>query len=116
MVHADSFTASSVSSKWTRWVTLTGEFDMECAPVLSEELDRVAARPTRAVVLDLSGLTFIDCAGLRAVFNFTDRVRALGWRLRIIRPPPHVERIFGLVAHAAAALPERPHLVSTAQA
>lgn len=98
MVHADAFTASSVSSEGTRWVTLTGEFDLATAPTLNDEFDRVAAGPTHEVVLDLSALTFIDCAGLRAVFNFSDRSRARGWRLRIVRPPPELARIFDLVA------------------
>jgi anti-anti-sigma factor len=96
MVHADSFTASSVSSKGTQRVTLTGELDMASAPALSDELDRTAAHFTSAVVLDLSALTFIDCAGLRAVFAFTDRVRARGWRLQIISPPPQIARVFTL--------------------
>jgi anti-anti-sigma factor len=98
MVHANAFTASSVSSARTHWIALTGELDLATAADLNDEFERAAARPPAEVVLDLSALTFIDCAGLRAVFNFTDRARALGWRLRIIRPPAQLARIFGLAA------------------
>lgn len=96
MVHADSFTVASVSSNGTRRVTLTGDLDLASAPVLSDVLNRATPCFTRAVVLDLSAVTFIDCAGLRAVFAFSDRVRARGWRLRIVRPPSQIARIFTL--------------------
>jgi hypothetical protein len=38
----------------------------------------------------------MDCAGLRAVSDFTDRVRARRWRLRIVAPPPQIARAFTL--------------------
>jgi anti-anti-sigma factor len=102
MVHADAFTASSVSNERTHRIELAGELDLATAPNLNDEFERAAACGPHEVVLDLSALTFIDCAGLRAVFNFSDRARALGWRLRVVRPPAQLARIFGL-----AALPNR---------
>ena len=98
MVHADTFTASSVTRERTRWITLAGEFDLATAPTLRDQFDRAAVSPTRAVILDLSGLSFLDCAALRALIAFADGARARGWRLRIIRPPPQVARIFTLTA------------------
>jgi anti-sigma B factor antagonist len=96
MVHADTFTASSVSRGRTRWITLAGEFDLATAPVLRDELENAATHPTHAVVLDLSGLSFMDCAALRAVINFADGARIRGWRLRLVYPPPPVARIVTL--------------------
>ena len=94
MVHSDALTASSVAtSDGTRWITLAGELDLASAPWLTDEWRRAAACPTRAVVLDLSELTFLDCAGLRAVINFSDRARDHGWRLRIVSPPAHIARL-----------------------
>lgn len=102
MVHDEAFSASSVSGDdGMRWITLTGEFDLATAPNLEDELDRTATSTTNAVVLDLSRLTFMDCAGLRAIFNFSDRVRTRGWKLRIVSPPPQLSRIFGLIAGSA---------------
>ncbi len=108
MVHTDSFTASSVSSDRTRWIRLTGEFDLGTAPFLGDELKSAAACHTSAVVLDLSRLTFIDCAGLRAVFDFTDSVRARGWLLRIVSPPPHIARVVALLDAARDPVPAVP--------
>ena len=94
MVHSDALTASSVAtSDGTRWITLAGALDLASAPWLTEEWGRAAACPTRAIVLDLSELTFLDCAGLRAVTNFADGARAAGWRLRIVSPPPQIARL-----------------------
>ena len=97
MVHTESFTVSSLSSDRTRWITLAGEFDLSTAPCLDEELGSAADCHTNAVVLDMSALTFMDCAGLRAVFAFTDRVRARGWLLRIVSPPAHIARVLTLI-------------------
>ena len=60
MVHKDALTASSVAtSDGMRRITLAGELDLGSAPWLTDEWGRAAACPTRAVVLDLSELTFL---------------------------------------------------------
>jgi anti-sigma B factor antagonist len=96
MVHADAFSASCVTNGRARWITLTGELDVATAPALSAELDRAMTCPTHAVVLDLSGLTFMDCSAVRAVIDFADQTRARGWELRIVSPPPQIAKIFTL--------------------
>ena len=47
----------------------------------------------RDLVVDLSELTFIDAAGLRALAAAAGRVH----RLSLVRPSPHVERLLHLV-------------------
>jgi anti-anti-sigma factor len=89
MVH-EAFTASSVSCGRTRWIRLAGELDLATAPSLGTEFDRAAAERTRAVVLDLSRLSFMDCAAARAVVEFADGARTRGWQLRIVGPPTPV--------------------------
>ena len=96
MVHADTFAASSVSRGRTRWITLAGDLDLATTPRLRDELEHAATYATRAVVLDLSGLTFMDCAALRQVIAFADGARIRGWRLRCVCPPPRVARIWSL--------------------
>jgi anti-sigma B factor antagonist len=98
MVHVDTFTASSVATDCTRRITLAGELDMATAPNLQDELRRGATGPEEEVVLDLSALTFIDCAGTRTVLRFADRVRARGGRVTMLGPPPQLERVFGLLS------------------
>jgi anti-sigma B factor antagonist len=78
-------------------VTLSGELDLatKCEP--RRRLSRARSRG-EAVVLDLSGLEFIDAAGagmLIRVFAESDR---LGWDLRLApEVPPQVARVLDLV-------------------
>lgn len=48
-------------------VTLAGELDLSTAPALTERLGVLPHTPEAAVVVDLSGLTFIDSSGLNAL-------------------------------------------------
>ena len=48
------------------------------------------------VVVDLQQITFIDSAGLGVLVGAHRRMRERGGRLRIVRPPPLVERAFEL--------------------
>lgn len=50
----------------------------------------------RDVVVDLSDLTFIDAAGLRALARTADRVRRDGRRLHLARPDPNLRRLLRL--------------------
>jgi anti-anti-sigma factor len=51
-------------------VTLRGELDMSTAPAAAAVLlTAVAADLVRQVVIDVSGLTFIDAAGVREIVN-----------------------------------------------
>ena len=51
-------------------------------------------------VVDLHGLGFIDCAGLRALAHLSQELTARGGRLVVIRPQGHVARVFDLVGPA----------------
>ena len=62
-----------------------GELDMETGPALEQELLAAEASDASRIVLDLSGLGFIDSTGLMAVLNAVRRSAADRNRLRIIR-------------------------------
>lgn len=51
-----------------RLVAVSGELDIASASMLSEVLDRELANGDR-VLLDLSGVTFIDSTGLASIVN-----------------------------------------------
>ncbi|MEA2168292.1 MAG: anti-sigma factor antagonist [Solirubrobacteraceae bacterium] len=53
-------------------VTADGELDMASAPQLETEIDACLSGGSATIVLDLTGLTFIDSAGL-ALMVRTDR-------------------------------------------
>ena len=71
----------------------SGELDLATAPVLERALDGLI-HGDHAVVLDLSGLTFADCAGLEPI-RWALRRRAPG-RIRIVGARGAVERVLVL--------------------
>ena len=65
-------------------VAPAGELDIATAAALERELASVGATDAATIVLDLSGLTFIDSTGLRIVLDFTEFCGGLDGRLRVI--------------------------------
>ena len=70
-----------------------GELDLATLPVFEDALCR-AEVDARAIILDLSGLDFIDSRGLAMILALDRRLRASGGRLTIVRGPDAVNRIF----------------------
>jgi anti-anti-sigma factor len=76
---------------------LVGEADVttqELGDVLAAE----AAKKPRLLLVDLSGLTFIDSAALHEVVRAHRRLRADGCRLALVSPSPGVARVLQLSA------------------
>jgi anti-sigma B factor antagonist len=75
-------------------ITVTGELDIATAPTLDHVLDRaIGGRPTPDVIIDLRGVTFIDCAALGVLIRARNR---LGDRLWLRSVPPAVTRLLDL--------------------
>ena len=77
-------------------IALTGELDLDGVERVTEALQRAEASDARRIVLDLSGLTFIDSSGVRMIVCANLRSRADGDRLRLIRGSTRVQRVFEL--------------------
>jgi anti-sigma B factor antagonist len=75
-------------------VTLSGELDIDGTERVRRELYLAEDSDALEVVLDLSGLSFIDSSGIRLVFEADVRSRANSHRLRLIRGPAQVHRVF----------------------
>jgi anti-anti-sigma factor len=72
-------------------VVADGELDMASAPVLVEHTEAQLEGDDRArVVLDLSGVSFIDSTGLRALLNLSEQQPE---RVTIV-PSPACSRLF----------------------
>jgi anti-anti-sigma factor len=78
-------------------VRLVGEADVT-TPVLGEVLSAEAAKKPRLLLVDVSGLTFIDSAALHEIVRAYRRLRADGGRLAIVSPSYAVDRILQLSA------------------
>jgi anti-anti-sigma factor len=64
-------------------VRVVGELDLASAPELRDRIARAADDPTCEVVVDLSGVSFVDCAGLGALLTAQAQ---LGSRLSLRGP------------------------------
>ncbi|MGV9233220.1 STAS domain-containing protein [Streptomyces nigra] len=65
-------------------VALRGEIDLGTATPLTMRLDALTSGPSPDLVLDLRGVTFIDCAGLGVLCRVRNRVEARAGRLRLV--------------------------------
>ena len=75
-------------------IALAGELDLSDASRVAEEIIRVEATDARTIVVDLSALEFIDSTGVRIIVEADARSRGNGHRLRLLRGPRPVRRVF----------------------
>ncbi len=66
---------------------LIGELDIAAAPILHATLERLVDEGHRDVYLNLSALTFLDVAGLRALTLARSRLGALGGSMSVTAVP-----------------------------
>jgi anti-anti-sigma factor len=95
---ADSLeTASLDISIWPGpVVTISGEIDIQSGPQLRDQLLCTIRRHGARLSLDLSGVTFIDCAGINVLLAARRYAQLKGGWLRVIRASPRVQRVLAL--------------------
>lgn len=82
---------------------LTGEIDLATAGDVEAELRRIEATDVEVILVDLSGVSFIDSTGLKVLIGAAARAHDTG-RLLLERPSPAVLRLLH-IAGVAALLP-----------
>ena len=76
-------------------VGLDGELDHFCAQSVRRELDSLLQDPTiRQLILDFSGLTFMDSSGIGVILGRYRLMRERGGSVAGIHMNDHVSRIF----------------------
>ena len=75
-------------------IELAGELDLATAPIIEEAIAQAEATRPPLLVLDLSGLTFMDSTGLRIVLAADAAARRETRRLVVVRGPDPVHRVF----------------------
>ncbi len=90
-------------------LALFGELDISQTAQVEHELRSLERQRPAALVLDLSGLTFLDSSGLRLILEADQRSQRSGRRLAIIPGPERVHRVF-----LVALLDRRLEFVATA--
>ncbi|MCC9305762.1 STAS domain-containing protein [Kitasatospora sp. RB6PN24] len=93
---------------------LRGEVDQDQRPELQNVLAEAVQKGLPQVVVDLSGLTFSDSAGLNALLRCRGDASAAGTELVLASPPPQMrrllemtgaDRVFTICDSVRAALP-----------
>lgn len=79
---------------------LYGELDIASGPLFEHQLQRAQADGPQRLVIDLSGLQFIDCVGLEALLRAHEHAREYGQQLRLLPGPPQTQRVFELTGTA----------------
>lgn len=75
-----------------------GELDVATSIAFERRLRRALGSSAPVVIVDLSGLDFIDCSGIRALVRVAED--SPGDRLAVLRGPEAVDRVFRLTRTA----------------
>jgi anti-sigma B factor antagonist len=67
---------------------------MSSAPLLEATVRRSCTDASEAIVLDLSGLTFMDSTGLRVLMVAKELCAKHGCELQLVPGPAQVQRLF----------------------
>lgn len=91
---ATDFWITTESLGGTSVLTVYGDADLHTAPELRERLSEAIDDGAEAIVLDLSGTTFLDSMSLGVLLGAMKRLRARHADMRLVVSRPDVLRIF----------------------
>jgi anti-sigma B factor antagonist len=78
-------------------LALSGELDLATVGALHEAVaEQLAAGPVGDLVLDLTGITFLDSSGLGALLQVRSAVQSAGGELRISAVAPGPARVIAI--------------------
>jgi stage II sporulation protein AA (anti-sigma F factor antagonist) len=83
-------------------ITVRGEVDLSNTEGLLQRLIVLAHPATGHIMLDMSQVTFMDCAGLRMLIMIDRHARARGGSVHVATASPALARLFELVGPLAA--------------
>ncbi len=78
-------------------ITVSGELDLATVPAMRGALLGAVDRRARRLVLDLSGVTFIDSVGVGAVLHAKRRLGSAGAVAVVLAPDSYARVIFDVV-------------------
>ena len=78
-------------------IKLIGEIDHHSARTVREEIDKeIFLRRAKTVMIDLSGIDFMDSSGLGLILGRYTNVNQLGGKLKLVNPSKSVMKILEL--------------------
>lgn len=81
-------------------IAARGELDVSSADSFSAELDRAGQAGVHRVVLDLSGLEFMDSSGIACLVKAQRNAQAYGQRFVVVRGPRQIQQLLELTGLA----------------
>jgi anti-sigma B factor antagonist len=103
------FTVTSAEQGPHTVVTVVGDLDVHTAPVLQQHLAPLTAVYGTSLIIDLSGVGFVDSTGLGVMVGALKSLRESGGRLSAVVTVPRVLKVFSLTG-LDAVIPIRPTL------
>jgi anti-anti-sigma factor len=91
-----NFDLSTESEGDSALVTVRGDLDIQVAERVAQALLELESRRPEVLVLDLSGLSFLDSSGMGVIAAAQGRAAEAGRRLVVVRPPAGVRSAFEL--------------------
>lgn len=92
-------------------IVMAGEVDLANADIVQRDLMQAISNQVTAVSLDMSGIDYIDSAGLRVLFLLADRLGTLQIEVEIVAPvgspARRVIEISGLATLVTLAPPDK---------
>jgi anti-anti-sigma factor len=89
----------------TLWVSLRGEMDMSNADAIEASLRDAIEQGVDRVVIDLSGLAFVDSSGVRVLLALGSRLRERRRELILVVPDEGIVRRVLAVSGVDAVVP-----------
>ncbi len=77
-------------------VHIGGEIDVYTAPVLRRRLDEPIMAGCRDLVVDLSGVTFLDSTGLGVLVGRLKMMRSHAGQMRVVGATDRVHKVFAI--------------------
>jgi len=90
----ESFAIASERNAQAHRLAPSGELDIATVPLLESAFDAVEQGDASKIVIDLSGITFIDSTGIQLLLRMNERCNGSG-RLEIVASQP-VERLLDI--------------------
>jgi anti-anti-sigma factor len=82
-------------------IRISGALDLATVPILESALTALRQAGFRRLILDLSGLGFMDSTGLRCILVRDAEARQDGFSFALVAAPRAVQRVFELTGTAA---------------
>ena len=78
-------------------VSITGDIDLETSPQLRDFLKPKSSKKTPLLLLDFSGVNYIDSSGLATLIEYFQAVQGFKGKLALASLSPRVKNVFEIV-------------------